>query len=75
MTHWRINGLQMFEKIKDLLCFQSSTHTTTRNSNSAITRCAFATTFTLITSTNGDGATDQTASEGETSSALSFPMS
>jgi hypothetical protein len=71
MTHWRINGLQMFEKIRDLLGFYSCMSTTIRDSNSAITRCAFATTFTLITSNNGNSATDQTASEGETSSALS----
>ena len=61
MTHWRINGLQMFEKIWDLLCFQSGPHTTIRDSNSA----------TTFTSNNGDSATDQTASEGETSSAIS----
>lgn len=71
MTHWRINGLQMFEKIWDLLCFQSCPHTTIRDSNSAITGCALATTFALFTSNNGDSATDQTASKGETSRALS----
>jgi hypothetical protein len=71
MTHWLINGLQMFEKIWDLLRSQSRPHTTIRDTNSAITGCALATTFALFTSNNGDSATDQTASEGETSSVLS----
>jgi hypothetical protein len=69
MTHWRINGLQMFEKIWDLLCFQSCTHTETRIRPSPDVPLRLL--LPLLPPNNGDGATDQTASEGETSGALS----